>query len=302
MLPSVALLLSFTSYAQDSTAVASSSGGALSRESLLGIIAVLSILIIGLLAVINKYVKSRLDEKIATGEVNEEQLQTIDINPTKKIHPGLLVLGGLGLLSVILVAGTVEGVQKIGSQEGYAPNQPINFSHKIHAGQYNIQCSYCHTGVERNKNATIPAANICMNCHNSVKTESPEIAKIYNAVGWDPAKKEYIADYKQKPIEWVRIHNLQDFAYFNHSQHYKVAGVECQTCHGQVQEMEKVEQHSKLTMGWCIDCHTTTKVKLDNEYYKTVHGKTEKYQHAVKNGHGLTISQLGGMECSKCHY
>ncbi len=177
------------------------------------------------------------------------------------------------------------GAEHVGSQKGYAPKQPIAYSHELHAGQYKIACSYCHTGVERGKSATIPSVNICMNCHNSIKTESAEIKKIKSA--WDSGK----------PIEWIRIHNLQDFAYFNHYQHFKIAKIACQKCHGEIQTMKVVSQHSKLTMGWCIDCHRQTKVDSTNGYYQEVH--KEKFEKA----HGsLTIAQLGGLECSKCHY
>lgn len=179
--------------------------------------------------------------------------------------------------------------ENVGIQKGYAPKQPIAYSHELHAGKYQIACSYCHTGVERGKSATIPSVNICMNCHNQIKKESPEIKKIWTAYETG------------RPIEWIRIHNLQDFVYFNHYQHYKIAGIKCQTCHGEIQTMKVVGQHSKLTMGWCINCHKETKVNLNNGYYQTV--QKHKIDEMKSKGHdGLTIAQMGGLECSKCHY
>ena len=155
---------------------------------------------------------------------------------------------------------------QFGVQQGYQPTQPIAFSHEIHAGQYEIECQYCHTGVMISKSANIPSANICMNCHTAIKTESKEIAKIYKAIDYDPETGEYGDNVK--PIEWVRVHNLPDLAYFNHSQHVNVGEIECQTCHGPIEEMAVVKQWSTLTMGWCINCHRETKVNAKgNAYY-----------------------------------
>ena len=126
-----------------------------------------------------------------------------------------------------------------------------------------------------------------------------EIQKIYDAIGWDKEKLVYKENYEEKPIEWVRIHNLPDFAYYNHAQHVTAGGIECQTCHGPVEEMEEVEQFSPLTMGWCIDCHKTTELKVEsNAYYANIHeAMSEKY--GVDK---ITVAQMGGQECGKCHY
>ena len=137
----------------------------------------------------------------------------------------------------------ITGLFSIGVQKGYSPRQPIAFSHQIHAGQYQIDCQYCHTGVMKSKNASIPSLNICMNCHSNIKKDSFEIKKIYSAIE------------NNTPIEWIRVHNLSKLAYFNHSQHVNVGGLECQDCHGPVEEMDIIYQYSSLTMGWCIDCH-----------------------------------------------
>lgn len=190
----------------------------------------------------------------------------------------------------------------VGVQQGYQPEQPIAFSHKIHAGENGVDCNYCHSGARHSKSAGVPSVNVCMNCHTYINSGSisgtEEISKIYNAIGFDPESKTYIEGYEQKPIKWVRIHNLPDLAYFNHSQHVNVAGVECQTCHGPIEEMAVVEQYSPLTMGWCIECHRETKVDLDNPYYHDLNENWVKKYH----GEDMTAEKIGGLECGKCHY
>ncbi|WP_052353445.1 c-type cytochrome [Dyadobacter tibetensis] len=190
------------------------------------------------------------------------------------------------VFALLALKATVDGAFGVGVQQGYAPKQPIAFSHKLHAGEYKIDCNYCHTGANRGQSAHIPSANICMNCHGVIKKESPEIQKIYTSIEND------------QPIEWVRVHNLPDFAYFNHSQHVNVAGVECQTCHGEIEKMEVVQQRSSLTMGWCIDCHRKTDVNTKgNEYYDNL-----VQLHASESQEALKVEDIGGLECSKCHY
>lgn len=125
---------------------------------------------------------------------------------------------------------------------GYAPQQPLAFSHKIHSGDNKIPCLYCHTNAERSPFATVPAMNICMGCHNVVATGKPEVVKL---------RQEYEAG---RPIEWVRIHDMPDFVYFSHQQHL-AKGIECQTCHGPVETMERVYQARRLNMGDCVSCH-----------------------------------------------
>lgn len=195
--------------------------------------------------------------------------------------------------------GTKE-LMNVGVYEGYKPAQPIEFSHKIHAGQNGINCVYCHTGAEKGKTAGIPSLNVCMNCHTHVD-EGPsgteEIAKIYAALDFDPITKTYGDN--PTPVEWVRVHNLPDLAYFNHSQHVVVGKIECQECHGAVEEMGVAEQHSPLTMGWCVDCHRTTSVQVaDNEYYEDLHERTPAWH----DGDPVTVEKIGGLECAKCHY
>lgn len=201
-------------------------------------------------------------------------------------------------------------MMQVGVDQGYQPVQPIHFSHKIHAGDNGIDCKYCHSSARVSKTSGIPSLNVCMNCHKSIYEYNGEttaeydkafydgeIKKLYAAAGWDDADQQYTGE--TQPVKWVRIHNLPDFAYFNHSQHVSVAGLECQTCHGPVEEMEIMYQYSPLTMGWCINCHRETNVKVqDNEYYTKIHEQLSK-KYGVDQ---LTAAQMGGLECGKCHY
>lgn len=192
-------------------------------------------------------------------------------------------------------------LMNIGVTQGYQPIQPIQYSHKIHAGKNAIACQYCHSSAYKGKTAGIPSANICMNCHKFIKegsvTGKTEIAKIYKALDYNPETGEYGPN--PKPIEWIRIHNLPDLAYFNHSQHVSVGKVECQKCHGPIQEMDTVKQFAPLTMGWCVDCHRQTEVKMEsNNYYTSLHAALkEKYK-----GQAITVEKIGGLDCAKCHY
>ena len=180
----------------------------------------------------------------------------------------------------------IDGLYTVGIQQNYQPTQPIAFSHKVHAGQYEIDCNYCHTGVNISKSANIPSVNICMNCHNAINTDKPEIQKILTAYE------------ENRPIEWVRVHNLPDLAYFNHKQHVAVGGLDCATCHGPIEEMDVVYQYSELTMGWCINCHRETEVSSKgNDYYKKL---VELHNSSSKKP--MTVEDIGGLECSKCHY
>lgn len=131
---------------------------------------------------------------------------------------------------------------KLGGQQGHAPEQPIAFSHALHAGLYELDCQYCHAGAERSRHAGVPAASICLNCHSQVKTDAPEIRKLTNFVTTD------------QPVPWVKVHRLPDFAFFSHASHVS-GGLACQTCHGNVQQMVRVQQQETMTMGWCLSCH-----------------------------------------------
>ncbi len=258
----------------------------------LNIILVGMIIILILLLVVLGFLVSALKRFLSNKDLTEEEKDQVEspytftsvTSSSAFIFIVAFIVAALGFKAVI------NGLLSIGVQQGYAPKQPIAFSHKIHAGQLEIDCKYCHTGVMKGKSANIPSPNICMNCHNQVKsgvyTGDTEIAKIVTAYETN------------KPIEWVRIHNLPDLAYFNHSQHVNVAGVECQTCHGPIQEMDVVRQHSLLTMGWCIDCHRKTDVNTKgNAYYDKL---VELHNASSKDA--MKVENIGGLECSKCHY
>ena len=208
---------------------------------------------------------------------------------------------------------TFDWLMGIGIDQDYQPIQPIAFSHKIHSGDNKIDCEYCHSSAKNSKTSGIPSVNVCMNCHKSISEYTgtttlsekdkafydAEIHKIYDAIGWDPDKLAYIENYEQKPIKWVRVHNLPDFVYYNHSQHVTVAGLECQECHGPVEEMDDLYQYSPLTMRWCLDCHKETDVDLKgNAYYAKIHEELAEKFGVEK----VTIAQLGVTECGKCHY
>ena len=226
----------------------------------------------------------------------------------------LHVVGTIFLLLVSAYVG-FGTLFSIGVDQGYQPVQPIAFSHKIHAGENKVDCQYCHSSAKHSKHSGIPSVNVCMNCHKNIaevaegteveyngvilrKNElDKEIQKIYDAAGWDVENLEYTGE--TKPIKWIRIHNLPDHVNFVHAQHVTVAGVDCKQCHGPVEEMDEMYQYSPLTMGWCIDCHRETNVDLKgNPYYEKIHKQlAEKY--GTKE---VTIAQLGGIECGKCHH
>ncbi len=287
------------------------------------------------------------------------------LTPVNKTTTQILTSKGMVaflVFATILIFGykMVDSATKMGREQDYKPDQPVNFSHKIHAGANKIDCQYCHDSARRSKSSSIPGTNTCMNCHAAIKqgtiSGTSEITKIFASIGFDPIAGKYIPDYQnwndkqiedlykkwigqeymakatltaldengisvvenqwdgivkalkndtdgkiQGPIEWTRIHNLPDHAYFNHAQHVAVGQIACQKCHGPVQEMEVVYQYSTLGMGWCINCHRETPVKFkENDYYK----QYERYRKELKNGtrEQVTVEEIGGLECQKCHY
>ncbi|WP_373494851.1 c-type cytochrome [Aquiflexum sp.] len=267
-------------------------GGGIPNEYLtiilvvLVIVLLLILVVLGLIiSILTKYLSSQNLDEVDEKFVNQK-------TDFKKILKSDIFIVIITTLVIAFVAKSgIDQLYTVGVQQGYAPAQPIAFSHQLHAGQYEVPCQYCHTGVEIGKSANIPSANICMNCHAHIQNVggkegiSTEIQKIYNAVD------------NNQPIEWVRIHNLPDLAYFNHAQHVAVGGLICQTCHGPIEEMEVVYQHSSLTMGWCIDCHRQTDIKSQgNEYYD----KLVQLHSESKNA--LKVKDIGGLECAKCHY
>jgi hypothetical protein len=193
---------------------------------------------------------------------------------------------------VVMVEIIVIEAQAIGRQQFYEPVQPVEFSHKIHAGQNKIDCQYCHTTVNESNHAGIPSTQLCLNCHNVVRegtvTGKEEIAKIHTSFE------------KGAPIRWIKVHNVPDHAYFNHSQHVNIGGVECTECHGPVETMDRVIQVNDLSMGWCIECHRTREVNFSNEFYTHYKDlKNEVDSGIVKR---VTVQKIGGDECQKCHY
>jgi len=292
-----------------------------SDDSLLfGILTLVLALIAFILLQVNSNLRKLSDEK-------EGVLRTEPV-PFYKNKTYLMV----GILLLFLVGGyyTINSAIGLGRQQQYQPEQPIFYSHKVHAGTNQISCLYCHGGAQDSKQASIPSVNVCMNCHKAInKYEGPdvlvrengatvdgtaEIQKLYAYAGWNPATKTYNTDNNNdgipdgaKPIEWVKVHNLPDHVYFNHSQHIKVGKQQCQTCHGNIQEMPEVYQFAELSMGWCINCHRETKVDFydkengtGNKFYSIY----EKFHQDIKNHKldSVTVEKIGGTECQKCHY
>lgn len=276
---------------------------------LAGAIVVAFLMIASLLKQVNELKGNKTPETTTNFRRDLQELwEGLKRNTFLKVLATIFVL----LIGAYFVFGTLF---KVGVNEGYTPLQEIAFSHKIHAGDNKIDCQYCHSSAKHSKTSGIPSVNVCMNCHKNIsevaedtkvewdgmtygKAElDKEIAKIYDAAGWDADALEYTGN--TKPIKWVRVHNLPDFVYFNHSQHVTVGGLKCQKCHGPVEEMDEMRQFSPLTMGWCIDCHKETKVDLKgNEYYEKIHKELAKKYNVDQ----VTIAQLGGKECGKCHY
>lgn len=213
------------------------------------------------------------------------------------------------------------GAIGLGRQKAYHPEQPIFFSHKVHAGVNQINCLYCHGNAWESKSATIPAVNVCMNCHKAIQSYekgpelfdgetkidgTAEIAKLYKYAGFDPKNANAWNPSMAKPIEWTKIHNLPDHVFFSHAQHVKAGQVQCQTCHGEITAMNTVQQFSELSMGWCVNCHRQTKVQFNydstkgNQFYSIY----EKFHNDIKSGKmdSVTVKDIGGLECQKCHY
>ena len=302
------------------------------KESVNSKIILISLVAIGalllwLLLKLNQLVKLQQSEELS--ELNANRAVSLGDLYRKYHYVGKGVLVVLGILAAY---GIWNWLMWIGVYKGYKPEQPIYFSHKIHAGENKIDCQLCHSSAKYGKVSEIPSMNVCMNCHRTIseyngKYMEPgkdkafydgEIQKIYAATGWDPASQQYTG--KTQPVEWVRIHNMPDFVYFDHSQHV-VAGeqaiisshnkknpeakidVVCKACHGQVDTMNVVQMANDFTMGWCIECHRTTEVDMNNgynkEYFKNLHDKLKKQ---YGSGTKITVDAIGGLECGKCHY
>lgn len=301
--------------ASDGTAAGSANNGDFYTSGTYYALLVMSLvlaIIVFVLYRIQKVVESLYEQK-HPAEAAAEKAENVSWRDNKlsfryklfKKHPvvGTIVVSLLFMV-VFGLLGFDYGNKEIGVQKGYAPVQPINYSHELHAGTYKINCMYCHSGADKGKQASIPSASTCMNCHMHVQAKkedgkvSPEIQKIYNAVGWDAEKRAYDPSKPKTPIKWVRIHNLPDHAYFNHAQHVKIGKVECQACHGPIETMKVVSQQRSLQMGWCINCHREANVDVaNNDYYEKLHANLKTEGQA-----SITVAQNGGLECGKCHY
>ena len=310
-------ILAYTDYVPEpvaapaAVAVGESSTGepSLANDIILGLLIVVLLVLVTMLYLVTKTLTN-------IAEKNGIQIQKPESEPFSIwkafIKNQFLIFCSVILLLLSSAYFAYGYMMQIGVDQGYMPIQPIHYSHKIHSGANQIECQYCHSSARVSKHSGIPSLNVCMNCHENIaeyngeedlekgytkEFYTNEIKKLYKAVGWDEETQSYTGD--TEPVKWVRIHNLPDFVYFNHAQHVSVAGVDCNKCHGPVEEMEILYQYSSLTMGWCIDCHRDSNVKVkDNEYYTKIHEELSK-KYGVEE---LTIAQMGGLECGKCHY
>ena len=308
-------ILAYTDYTPPAPAPAVATAQTVSQGSDISVNIILAVtIVIFTILIVMLFLVQRTLIKIANASGVK-----IEPEPKRNIRPLWKAVVENQFIMFVLVIGfllssayfTYGYLMQIGIDQGYAPIQPIHYSHKIHAGANQIECKYCHSSARVSKHSGIPSLNVCMNCHEYIGEYNGEedlengytkdfytneIKKLYNAVGWDEENQVYTGN--TQPVKWIRIHNLPDFVYFNHAQHAQVAQIECQTCHGPVEEMEIMYQYSPLTMGWCIDCHRESNVDKDNEYYQKVHEELSK-KYGVEQ---LTVAQLGGIECAKCHY
>ena len=295
----------------DAGAVASSSNSdsSLTNDIVLVLLTVVLLVLITMLFLVTKTLRNIAEKN----GINFEQEQGSNFSIWQAFIKNQFLIFVSVILLLLSSAYFAYGyMMQIGVDQGYMPVQPIHYSHKIHAGANQIECQYCHSSARISKHSGIPSLNVCMNCHENIADYNgeedlekgytkdfytKEIKKLYKAVGWDEETQSYTGD--TEPVKWVRIHNLPDFVYFNHSQHVSVAGIDCQKCHGPVEEMEILYQYSPLTMGWCIDCHRESNIKVkDNEYYTKIHEELSK-KYGVEE---LSSAQMGGLECGKCHY
>ena len=206
----------------------------------------------------------------------------------QRINWAILTITGIFITWILAVNAIAFGRSK-----GYAPAQPIKFSHAVHAGQNKTDCNYCHYTARISKTAGIPPGSVCLNCHflvrNGTRSGATEIAKVLKALD------------DKKAVQWVRIYRLPDFVFFSHEQHVSAGGITCDACHGNVKEMDRLYQVTDLSMGWCINCHKTRKVNLSNQYYKTYYPDVYDSLKAGKID-SVMVTGVGGRDCGKCHY
>jgi hypothetical protein len=211
---------------------------------------------------------------------------------THKIKFRIIHITVLIITLLLITKYVAHSAIDLGRSKNYQPDQPIKFSHKVHAGQNQTNCLYCHFNAEQSKFAGIPPASVCINCHVLVKEGSRsgefEIDKIYQAID------------NNKPIKWIKVHNLPDHVFFSHAQHVVAGKIDCKQCHGDVASMDQITQVNDLSMGWCVKCHRETGVQFDNKFY----GKYEQLHKDLKAGKidKVTVEKIGGTDCMKCHY
>jgi len=285
-------------------------GGGISTEIVLGLLAVVLLVLSVILYLVNKTLNRFAEANGVPVKADKPKGKPIWVAFAEN---QFLVLISVVFLLLAVAWGGYGFLMQVGVDQGYAPIQPIHYSHRIHAGENQIECKYCHSSARVSKHSGIPSLNVCMNCHKQIAEVAPEtqaegqeeygvdynaeIQKLYEATGWDTSTQSYTGE--TKPVKWIRIHNLPDFAYFNHSQHVTVGGIDCQTCHGPVETYEIQKQYAPLTMGWCINCHRETNIKVEgNAYYEKIHEELSK-KYDVEE---LTAAEMGGLECGKCHY
>ena len=278
-----------------------------------GVISLIMAIIALILMQVNNNLKKLSDDK--EGILRPEQVPFYK----NKVYISLLTI------IVFIVCGyyITNGAIGLGRQKSYEPKQPIYYSHRVHAGINQISCLYCHGNAWESRHAAIPSVNVCMNCHKAIQSyeKGPklydevgneingtmEIQKLYRYAGFDPANAtKWTPSMIKQPVEWTKIHNLPDHVFFSHAQHIRAGKVQCQTCHGSITEMDEVKQFAELNMGWCINCHRETKVNFNyndstgNKFYSIY----EKFHNDIKSGKmdSVTVRDIGGIECQKCHY
>jgi hypothetical protein len=311
-----AILKYVNDYKEPTSAPGDSSPGGKTTEGdnslLYGILTIILAVIMLTLVQVNSSLKKLSDDK--------EGIPAVEPIPfyRNKAYITLVIL----VLFIIGGYYLVQGAIGLGRTKNYQPEQPIFYSHKVHAGTNQISCLYCHGGAWESKHAAIPSLNVCMNCHAAINEYSSkseklyrengeevdgtaEIQKLYSHVGYDPKAGKYTKTASATPVEWTKIHNLPDHVFFSHAQHIRAGKVQCQTCHGPIQEMNEVKQFAELSMGWCINCHRATKVNFPdsagnngNKFYSIY----EKFHKDIKAGDSITVEKIGGTECQKCHY
>ena len=284
-------------------------------------------LLMWLLLKLNQLVKLQKSEELAGQESSTAFSFAATYEKYKYVGNGILAF-----LAIFAAYGVWNWLMWIGVYKGYKPEQPIYFSHRIHAGINKINCQLCHSSAKYGQVSGIPSLNVCMNCHKMIPEYkgkylesgkdrafyTGEIQKMYDHVGWDKDKMAYTG--KTSPVQWTRIHNMPKFVYFNHAQHV-VAGehaiidgfnkqhpndkieIVCKACHGKIDTMNVVQMANDFTMGWCINCHRNTEIDMNNGYnkvyFKNLHAKLKKQ---YGSGAKITVSAIGGIECGKCHY